>query len=90
MDFNEYLTGKKIDPAKFKAGNPEQYSEFERHFSQMHPASITAQKLFLINIIRRTYLLEEKPVEKSLEQAEPKKAAPAGPPRPKMIPKIKR
>ena len=59
MEFKEYLKDKKIDPEKFKAGDPAQYDEFKRIFDQVHPNSFTQQKLFLINKIRRSYQLKE-------------------------------
>lgn len=58
MTFEEYLTGKKIDPALFREGEPELWSSWERDFTQQHPASFTAQKLYLINTIRRKYHLK--------------------------------
>lgn len=77
MEFEEYLKGKKIDPEKYKAAEPEQYADFKSLFDQMHPESFTQQKLFLINQIRRAYKLED--------TAEIKKSAP----KPAMRPKIK-
>ncbi len=59
MEFDEYLESKKIDPKKFRAGDQDQYQEFQKLFEQVHPNSFTQQKLFLINKIRRTYLLEK-------------------------------
>ncbi|MEM6642564.1 MAG: hypothetical protein AAF616_06265 [Bacteroidota bacterium] len=69
MDFDEYLKSKKIDPGKFKDQAPEKYHEWEGIFNQVHPASFTQQKLFLINQIRRAYAFSEvesttKPSEK--------------------------
>ncbi|MFO7257274.1 MAG: hypothetical protein DIU61_006240 [Bacteroidota bacterium] len=58
MSFEEYLVGKKIDPALFRAGDPELWSSWERDFAQQHPASFTAQKLYLINAVRRKYHLK--------------------------------
>lgn len=55
MDFEDYLIGKKIDPAGFRSTEPERYQEFRAIFEQVHPDSFTAQKLFLINKIRRQY-----------------------------------
>lgn len=67
MEFDEYLKGKKIDPAKFKQAESSQYAAFERIFNQIHPESFTQQKLFLINKIRRAYKLEDKEeVEKTI------------------------
>ena len=59
MEFEEYLKSKKIDPASFKKAEIDQYEDFDRLFSQMHPESFTAQKLFLINDIRRRFTLKE-------------------------------
>ncbi|WP_420316689.1 hypothetical protein [Ekhidna sp.] len=78
MEFDEYLKEKKIDPKKFKSGEPEQYADFERIFDLIHPNSFTQQKLFLINNIRRNYILDE--------QQEVKKPTAAKPMRPKIKP----
>lgn len=59
IDFNTYLNTKKIDALKFKASEPELYKKLELVFVETHPASFTAQKLFLINPIRRKYQLSE-------------------------------
>lgn len=71
MTFSEYCTSKNIDPAKFKAGNNEQWTELESVFKQMHPNSFTLQKKFLINGIRRQFQLDITSVEKET----PKKSA---------------
>lgn len=55
--FEEYLTQKKIDPIAFQKGDPARWQEFKNLFDQVHPGSFTAQKLFLINAIRRSYPL---------------------------------
>lgn len=78
MEFEEYLIGKKIDPAKFKQGEPSSFEELSRLFDQVHPNSFTQQKLFLINPIRRKYTLTEDVLEK--------KPVAAKPMRPKMKP----
>lgn len=85
MEFNEYLSGKKIDSEAFKKNEPEIFKTYESEFMQMHPSSFTAQKLFLINKIRRRYLKVEK-----AEQEVTKKSIAAKPkimakPRPKKI-----
>lgn len=54
-EFEEYLTQKKIDAAAFQKGDPARWQEFKDLFDQVHPNSFTAQKLFLINAIRRKY-----------------------------------
>mgnify|MGYP001369642803 CR=1 FL=1 len=82
MNWKEYLIAKKIDPDRFKSGENRLYREFDLLFSQMHPDSFTAQKLFLINKLRRKYKLE-KPVEKLVE-TKAKKV------KPKMMPRIKK
>lgn len=58
MTFEEYLVGKKIDPVLFREGEPALWSSWERDFAQLHPASFTAQKLYLINTLRRKYHLK--------------------------------
>ncbi|MDH5608347.1 MAG: hypothetical protein OEY56_02610 [Cyclobacteriaceae bacterium] len=74
-EFEEFLKTKKIDPQKFQKGEPDRYAGFQQDFATMHPASFTARKLFLINKIRRTYLLDtsviqEKPT--SIAKVKPK------------------
>ncbi len=59
MTFEEYLTSKKIDPVRFKRAEPAQFESFEKLFQELHPNSFTAQKLFLINQIRRRFTLKE-------------------------------
>lgn len=71
MEFEEYLKGKKIDPAKFKNGEPSQFEEFSSLFDQIHPDSFTQQKLFLINPIRRKYPLAEVELDKKPTTAKP-------------------
>lgn len=60
MDFAGYLKSKKIDPEKFRASQPALFSEWSSLFDHVHHNSFTQQKLFLINEIRRKYILEEK------------------------------
>jgi len=73
-DFESYLIDKKIDSAAFKKGQPEQWIELKILYDQMHPNSFTAQKLYLINPIRRAFPLKEVNAEKpaSVTQARPK------------------
>jgi hypothetical protein len=52
-----YLRGKKIDPAQFRAGEPELYARWEALYAQQHPNSFTLQQLFVINRIRRRFPL---------------------------------
>ncbi|SFF36268.1 hypothetical protein SAMN04488541_102836 [Thermoflexibacter ruber] len=58
-DFEKYLIGKNINPQLFKEKEPARFKEFEQLFAQMHPKSFTAQKLYLINKIRRMYQLKK-------------------------------
>ena len=55
MDFSTYLKSKKIDPEKFQKDDSEKYLELKKVFDQVHPDSFTAQKLFLINPLRRKH-----------------------------------
>lgn len=55
--FEEYLIQKNIDQAKFRIAEPSRYAEFEALFKTIHPESFTAQKKFLINDLRRKFLL---------------------------------
>ena len=90
ITFEEYLAGKRIDAARFRQGEPMRWLEFEAIFGQMHPESFTTQKKFLLNDLRRRYLLPaiEKPAEKKAE--EPAQSSPAGEPKPATRPLIKR
>jgi len=76
MEFDEYLIGKKIDPVRYRENEPDQYEVFSNLFKEMHPASFTMQKLYLINGIRRTYPL---PPEKWAKE-NPRAAQPAAKP----------
>ena len=58
-DFKTYLKQKKIDPKGFAANEMEKFMELKKLYDQVHPNSFTAQKLFLINKIRRNYPLPE-------------------------------
>jgi hypothetical protein len=57
MTWEAYLESKKIDSTRFKTAEPERWQEWHDLFAEMSPASFTAQKLYLINSIRRKYLL---------------------------------
>jgi hypothetical protein len=58
MSYEEYLTGKKIDSAAFKAAEPARWKEWQDLFGQISEQSFTAQKLYLINPTRRKYHLK--------------------------------
>ncbi len=68
ITFKQYLKDKLIDSEKFQTQKSILYSELEIVFNQMHPDSFTAQKLFLINPIRRKFLLEIKVEEEIKKQ----------------------
>jgi hypothetical protein len=57
MNFDDYLRLKKIDPARFAETEPAVYADWKRLFEQLSPDSFTAQKKFLLNATRRTYLI---------------------------------
>lgn len=57
MNFEEYLAQKKIDADQFRAAEPARYQEWKGQFAQLHPESFTVQKKFLLNDIRRKYLV---------------------------------
>ena len=59
MTFDEYLISKKIDVKKFHQAEPLRFEEWKLLFEQMHTESFTAHKKFLINPVRRKYLLEK-------------------------------
>lgn len=58
MNFEAYLTSKKIDAAIFCKAEPDIYKNLEIIFQQVHPNSFEMQKKFLINDLRRKYLLK--------------------------------
>ena len=82
-NFESFLTGKKIDPVRFKKGDPDRHKEFSELFEVMHPNSFVSQKLFLINAIRRKFPLKAGTVEGSQK---PKNIQV----KPKITPKIKK
>jgi len=55
MTFEEYLSTKKIDSNAFQQAESQRWSEWKHIFGHMSADSFTAQKLFLINPIRRKY-----------------------------------
>jgi len=58
-NFNAYLKQKKIDPKAFAKAEMDMFMDLKKIYDQVHPNSFTAQKLFLINPIRRKYPLAE-------------------------------
>lgn len=59
MDFTTYLQQKKIDAEAFRTADPHQWATWKKIFDQVHPDSFTAQKLYLINPLRRLFPYEE-------------------------------
>ncbi|MCW5910402.1 MAG: hypothetical protein KIT62_04980 [Cyclobacteriaceae bacterium] len=82
MNFEEYLIGKRIDEVAFRAAEPVLWKEWNNLFDQVSPTSFTAQKLYLINPIRRKY-----PLKVAEAETAPKPAVAAKPvmkPKPKI------
>ena len=71
MDFEAYLHSKKIDSAQFQKHEPALWESWQKEFAQINPTSFTAQKLYLINPIRRKYHYKVEPVKPALEPAKP-------------------
>jgi len=64
VNFEEYLSSKKINSAAFLAAEKSLWESWKTEFDAISPVAFTAQKLFLINPIRRKYQakLMEKPI----------------------------
>mgnify|MGYP003691107047 FL=1 len=62
-EFIEYLENKRIDPSAFEKEDSTLFFVWKSEFVQMHPKSFTAQKLYLINNLRRKYLLPDNRVK---------------------------
>jgi len=60
LSFEDFLKQKKIDSQSFRKVEQATWDEFKNIFEQVHPDSFTAQKLFLINQIRRKYPWSDK------------------------------
>jgi hypothetical protein len=58
VNFEEYLSSKKIDSDAFRNAEPVVWETWKRELEQMHPNSFTIQKLNLINPVRRKYPLK--------------------------------
>jgi hypothetical protein len=81
MTFEEYLQSKRIDSHKFKAAEPDRWEEWRSLFEALSPSSFTSQKLYLINGVRRKYLLQTPDSTKARPAVSP-------PPKPVIKPKI--
>ena len=84
MNFEEYLISKKIDSQAFRAAEPALWNEWNGLFEAMSPASFTAQKLYLINPLRRKYLLKATEVAAAPKVSAPAAARPVMKPKPKI------
>ena len=57
MEFEEYLTSKKIDALSFQENDEQLFFVWKKEFELMHASNFTDQKKFQINRIRRKYKL---------------------------------
>lgn len=57
--FIRFLESKNIDAAALENTEPQLFHEWLQLFAQVHPKSFVAQKLYLINGIRRKYQLKK-------------------------------
>ena len=62
-EFIEYLENKRIDALAFEKEDSKLFLVWKAEFFQIHPKSFTAQKLYLINNLRRKYLLPDNRVK---------------------------
>ena len=62
MNFEEYLKSKKIDSDSFMASEQSVWESWKAEFDEVGPTSFTAQKLYLINPVRRKYHLKEETI----------------------------
>jgi len=76
VNFEEYLTSKRIDASAFKEKEEELYDSLQAFFDQVHPDSFTQQKLFLINPLRRKYHLKKDDTEPKQKPKKPIKPKP--------------
>ncbi len=81
MEYEAFLINKKIDRDSFAKSEPEMFAKWKKEFSEMHPKSFEARKLFLINKIRRNHKLQSTEENTSKSVISPK---------PIIKPKIKR
>jgi hypothetical protein len=89
VNFEAYLTSKKIDSAALKKADPVLWESWQKEFELLHPNSFTAQKLYLINPLRRKFQLKDAIVETAEVPSGTTASAPAAKPKPMMRPKPK-
>jgi hypothetical protein len=58
-DFIRFLESKNIDGAALENAEPHLFTAWLQLFSQVHPKSFVAQKLYQINQVRRKYQLKK-------------------------------
>jgi len=58
MNFEGFLLSKKIDSTLFRAGDMDLWINLKILFDQIHEESFVQQKKFIINPLRRKYLLK--------------------------------
>jgi hypothetical protein len=68
VNFEDYLHSKKIDSSAFRNAESDLWESWKKEFDEIHPASFTSQKLYLINPIRRKYQLKVEPQPVSREK----------------------
>ena len=66
MTFEEYCSEKKINHKIVKSNDEKLFLELKNIFECVHPDSFTSQKKFLINKLRRSYLLLENKEQKEI------------------------
>ena len=84
MNFEEYLISKKIDGQSLFVAEPRLWNEWKGLFEAMSPASFTAQKLYLINPIRRKYPLKNSDPVSDQKKDSPPASKPVMRPKPKI------
>jgi hypothetical protein len=84
MNFEEYLISKRIDSQAFRSAEPLLWNEWNALFEAMSPTSFTAQKLYLINPMRRKYLLKLPEPPPTPKPASTAAAKPVMKPKPKI------
>jgi hypothetical protein len=75
MTFEEYLHEKMIDSEEFKRRDEGRWHAWEAEFNAMSEASFTAQKLYLINPLRRRFHLKPENVKDETHHDKPKPTA---------------
>lgn len=64
ISLEEYFEKKNIDWKKLSVQEPDLWAKFQKEFAQMHPNNFEMQKKFLLNKLRRKYMLQNFSSEK--------------------------